>query len=121
MELWLRTQHKMALIKSNGIYFKEEHKAFTDGSVIKWYFYDYSSEEVIATYETEERCLEILDEIQKLITDSNKTIITSDIDMATYERLLCDLQNNNIGILMPNDNTQVFPLNTNIVYQMPES
>lgn len=68
MELWIRTQHKMALIKSNGIYFKEEHREYSDGSVVKWCFYDHKSDSVIATYKTKERCLEILDEVQKILT-----------------------------------------------------
>lgn len=90
MELWVRTQHKTSLIKSSGVYFKEEHRDFTDGSKVKYCLYDWSSDEVVSTYDTKERCLEILDEIQKiLMSDPLPLLVFTNCDVAedTYDGL----------------------------------
>lgn len=111
MELWVRTQHKMALIKSNGVYFKEERNDFTDGSKVKWCFYDYSSDEAIATYDSKDRCLEILDGIQKILSDT--ILLVND----SGKQALDNIHGNAIAIL--NGNEKIEQLGT-YVYQMPE-
>lgn len=64
MELWVRSQFRDALIKLNNIYTYKtgnEIELRTDFSVSKEY--------ILGRYATKERALEVLDEIQRLITD----------------------------------------------------
>lgn len=72
MELWIRSQDKKDLVKVNSLWimdnqiwmevpFYENHKKL--GLTISGHNHK------LAEYETEERALEVLDEIQRLITD----------------------------------------------------
>lgn len=114
MELWVRTQHKFALIKSSGIYLKEEHNDFADGSTNKWYFYDCSSREVIASYDSKERCLEILDEIQKLLIENSDPLVLIDSSIDDT-----DIQDGAIIECSPKEKVKVFQKSA-LVYEMPE-
>ncbi len=72
MELWIRSQDEMKLVKVNYIYAMEGNDYFTIyGETI-------DSGPIIAKYKTKERALEVLDEIQDLmrsLCDSNLKII----------------------------------------------
>ena len=86
MDLWIRTQNKKALVKVDNLH--------VDG------YYIYSANTILAKYYSEERAIEVLDEIFKsLIT--NKTI------NGDYEK--CDLQFKSLIV------TQMIK-----VWQMPE-
>lgn len=113
MQLYVRTQNKMALVNCKIILVEEFRQQF------RVYSNDYGT---LGKYETEERCLEILDEIQKLITNGNKTVLTtsSDLDKDIYNDILEEVEKNNFTILSYVNTPLVFPLNQNIVYQMPE-
>lgn len=59
MDLWIRSQDKMKLIKINNVY-------ITFGNNTKEYAIVYDEQngiEVLGTYKTKERALEVLDEI----------------------------------------------------------
>lgn len=61
MELWIRSQDKMKLVKVNFVYIRESDNHFTIyGETI-------DSGPIIGTYKTKERALEVLDEIQETI------------------------------------------------------
>ena len=63
MELWIRSQDKRTLLKVNRI--------DVDGKkIIVWDNDYYCSETYMGTYATEERALEVLDEIQKILKSS---------------------------------------------------
>ena len=64
MELWVRTQCKKRLLQTTylGYDFSESEQS--------WYIYSYPNGKV-GLYKTEERCLEIIDDIQKLLLSAN--------------------------------------------------
>lgn len=69
MELWIRSQNKEVLLNIKGIQYKN-YKLVEDETVeanILIGFYNYYDNEILAEYETKERALEILDEIQNKI------------------------------------------------------
>lgn len=64
MELWIRSQDKNTLKRINtSLYLKEDLSDYAKGNV--WFVV--SSGDELGEYETKERALEVLDEIQKLI------------------------------------------------------
>ena len=76
MELWIRSQDKMKLVKVNYCYIMDRQDHFTIiGETI-------DSGPIVGTYATKERALEVLDEIQNLmrsLTVSNLKIIQYDM------------------------------------------
>lgn len=63
MELWIRTQSKLSLIKVNNICIRDDNTIINcaDSFSLKNYA-------ILGTYETKERALEVLDEIQEKLT-----------------------------------------------------
>lgn len=126
MTLWVRNQDKTILYQVK--YFTVgEFTPITeiDGEKVenvepKWGISSIS--DLLGLYDSKQRCIEILDEIQRLIVNSNKTILTtsSDLDQRTYDDILEEVEKNNFTVLSCVNTPQVFPLNQNIVYQMPE-
>ena len=69
MELWVRSQNKEVLLNIKAIQYKN-YKLVEDEKVeanILIGFYNYYDNEILGEYETKERALEILDEIQNKI------------------------------------------------------
>ena len=69
MELWIRSQDREVLLKCNQVYYCElnnKHVIITDLELVQR-SYDY---EPLGFYETKERALEVLDEIQRLMIAS---------------------------------------------------
>lgn len=69
MELWVRSQNKEVLLNIKAIQY-QNYKLVEDETVeanILIGFYNYYDNEILAEYETKERALEILDEIQNKI------------------------------------------------------
>ena len=62
MALWIRSKDKMKLTRVIDIGIFEEQEGYT-------IYYDDSIDNMLGTYATKERALEVLDEIQRLITD----------------------------------------------------
>ena len=62
MELYIRSQDKMKLIRVIDLGIFEEQEGYT-------IYYDDNIDNMLGTYTTKERALEILDEIQRLIND----------------------------------------------------
>ena len=60
MELWIRSQDKMKLIRIIDLGIFEEQEGYT-------IYYDDSIDNMLGTYATKERALEVLDEIQSII------------------------------------------------------
>lgn len=67
MELWIRSQDKTKLVKAKNILIKFE----TEEVLMSTYhtILIYNDDEVIGIYETKERALEVLDEIQNILID----------------------------------------------------
>ena len=115
MELWIRTQNRENTVKIiNGYGLKYNDKK----TIIANYQPDFTDRydgyyELLGTYETKERALEVLDEIQELINP--KQIIT------TYEREIKECINKTTFdvVMTPKiDNIQLIEPTT-LIYEMP--
>lgn len=102
MELWVRSQDKTTLSKITEISFdndfimgKNDNQVFT----------------FLGQYDTKERCLEILDEIQKILCDT--VLLVNGSGKETLDNLYGN------GIAIMNGNEKIEQLGT-YVYQMPE-
>ena len=78
MELWVRTADRRSLLKPTNI--------CIGLNCSRWGVYD--GNQVLGEYKTEERCLEIIDEIQKLLlsTNGDYLIKLQDIDVNAEEK-----------------------------------
>ena len=111
MNLWVRSQDKT-------IFQKVDNLLISDGNNAEGTFNIYTNslpaQNVLGTYKTKERAIEVLDEIEKLI---KPTIITTG-----YE---CELKENikdktSFNLDMIPTKTEIQELST-VVYQMPEN
>lgn len=115
MELWVRSQNRIVLKRLQDIeYYKDGKKHFVIGGSL------------LGEYKTEERCLEIIDEIQKLLLSANGDYLVKlqDIDVnaevkTVYgENFIQKLQ----SPIMPIDNepSVQFVQPSVLVYEMPK-
>ena len=82
MELWIRSQGKMKLVKVNYCYIRE----WQDHFAIEVETFD--SALIVGEYKTKERALEVLDEIQQFINNEGCHFINHDaqsISLNTYK------------------------------------
>ena len=75
MELWIRSQNKDGLAKIHSINIEE--KTSTKFSIVG------NSEWILGIYETKERALKVLDEIQYHIKHQGESLVTSDNGIIT--------------------------------------
>lgn len=116
MNLWVRSQDKEKLLKCNDIaisynVINERESIKFKGYKIVGYFDKNTEYEILGTYETKERAIEILDEIQMLLQPTIKyePIVQEEYNPAyTYKHFV-----------KVNDNIEIKELST-FVYQMPE-
>ena len=112
MELWIRSQDKMNLVKVNQININYQN----NNQIIANYIPDFVGTqgeyyEYLGTYKSKERAIEILDEIQSLLqpTIEYKPIVQEEYNPAyTYKHFV-----------KVDDNIEIKELST-FVYQMPE-
>lgn len=114
MELWVRSQDKTVLVEVKSL---------------QCYLGEYCIETMngikLGRYETKERCLEILDEIQKiLMADPVPLLVFTNCDVPedTYDGLNEMYKNGNLLALCTGasqENIKVIEKST-VVYQMPE-
>ena len=114
MELWIRSQDKECLMKvnrldcdlRNGLYF-----IVADGFKVR-----------LATYESEERALEVLDDIATTIKNRyivKPNVILKQDDIAKEHKRLNYLYSGEF--IMENPPYEIVPINSNIIYfEMPE-
>ena len=74
MELWIRSQDKMKLIRCIDLGIFEEQEGYT-------IYYDDSIDNMLGTYATKKRALEVLDEIQRILTGKKGMLTTSNKKM----------------------------------------
>lgn len=67
MELWIRTQDKMRLVKPNRLAIKGDSRTIGEGD---YYIYESQNSLRYGTYTTKERVIEVLDEIQDLLQNA---------------------------------------------------
>lgn len=117
MDLWIRSQDKKQLIEVDKIYLND-YQHYSGGHEYQIVTYD----DILGTYKTEGRALEVLEEIQKSIcTTFNlkpKIPIHMD-DLKAAKVYLEDL--NDIKLITAGIEFEIEPISTNtFVYQMPE-
>lgn len=108
MELWIRTQDKMRLVKPNRLAIKRDSRTIGEGD---YYIYESQNSLRYGTYTTKERALKVLDEIQSLLQPiiEYKPIVQEEYNPAyTYKHFV-----------KVDDNIEIKELST-YVYQMPE-
>lgn len=66
MDLWIRSQTRTGLISAKLIYVRSALRV--KGEEKKDVYQVIASDEIVAEYSTEERALEVIDEIQELLT-----------------------------------------------------
>ena len=104
MDLWVRSQDRKNLVKVNAI-FIDDTDMVDKGFVT---IYSQNCEFELGTYNSKERALEVLDEIQSLIKP--KAIIQNINNEPTISDFL----------YRPNEQYTITPLSNVIVYEMPE-
>ena len=117
MELWIRSQLKGSLVKINDLRImrldKDGFRALIEKEAKEGWCIIANDDPCIGTYQTKERALEILDEIQEMI---KPTIITTD-----YECKCEDNPNDKLSfnLRMEPQKTTIQELST-YVYEMPK-
>lgn len=107
MELWIRSQDKLKLVKVNYVYVMENK--INSFSI---YGETIDSGPIIGTYKTKKRALEVLDEIEKLIKPI--TIFQNcQVDKSTIEKI------KETGYCVVNNDARVEQI-SQVFYQMPE-
>ena len=111
MELWIRTQTKTGLYKIDNVYIDEDEDKtihiWTDGinKYLKYY---------LGSYETKERALEVLDEIQNILQPKPLVIVRPSEEMVEL------LGSRQAGKTMKMKQDFEFKELSTYVYQMPE-
>lgn len=116
MELWIRSQNKKVLMKIDGVHYdgKNDWRILNGGSVL-------------GRYATEERCLEIIDEIQKLLLRANPKEAFMLVDCRNEKefshigRLVDFARKSNFIVFDGTDGTSVQLVQPSVlVYEMPK-
>ena len=113
MNLWVRSQDKEKLLKINGLQYqncKLVENETVEANILIGFYSSYENE-ILGEYNTKERAIEVLDEIQSLLqpTIEYKPIVQEEYNPAyTYKHFV-----------KVDDNIEIKELST-FVYQMPE-
>lgn len=113
MELWVRSQDKRLLCKVDSLNCYKLNGSFNIST----------GNQLLGKYSTEERCLEIIDEIQQAIETINKVLFMTESEMTDdmAEGIYESIKNQDIGMLANAKKPKILALNKSIVYEMPEN
>lgn len=116
MELWIRTQTNKTLVKVNHIAIREEDTLVYYGNDL-----DLDKYVTLGKYETEKRALEILDEIQKKMTQTFLLKENEHINYGNMDDLRKYYRRKEINFVEVPKGIELEPINKDIlVYEMPE-
>ena len=114
MELWIRSQNKRLLIKPNGLSF----------GVMCNKCGVYYENGCLGEYKTEERCIEIIDEIQNLLVKSNPKeafLVLNNIECSDYGELEWKVAMARENNFIPTHDCDVQVVQPSVlVYEMPK-
>ncbi len=115
MNLWIRSQDKMKLIKVNFVFLNYKNSC----QIIANYIPDFIGREgdyfeTLGTYKSKERALEVLDEIQNILNP--KYMIRMSGNLSNVKKYL----NIDGAYIQCNDNADIKNINNNLIYEMPE-
>ena len=120
MDLWIRTQKKTNLIKVKHVFIDDKRCILPeeDEGIKIVAPYDDETAVILGRYKTEERALEVLDEIQKiligrLIIKTNRKVGSEDLNrLANFFDTKHVINDNEFEFIQPEA--------TNIIYEMPK-
>lgn len=125
MELWVRHANKKKLLKVDCVGYEEYNN-----SLGEHYFYIYSDNaRNLGEYATEERCIEIIDEIQKLLLSANPKeafMLLKNIESDDYDELNKKMQRARADNFLPycslgDENASIEVIQPGVlVYEMPK-
>lgn len=116
MELWIRTQTNRTLVKVNHIAIREEDTIVYYGNDL-----DLDKYVTLGKYETKERALEILDEIQKKMTQQFLLKEKEHINCGEMDSLRNYYRRKEINFVEVPNGIELEPINKDIlVYEMPK-
>ena len=122
MDLWIRSQTKIGLIKTNDIYIRSvlHKKDINDKGKSVWQIL--ANNEIVAEYCTKERALEVIREIQNLLMSQDKLLISTEVlDYEYGESIYNHIKNKGWLLVDDNKNESVKYITPNtIVYEMPK-
>lgn len=100
MEVWVRSQDKEQLVKTNDLRYRREEKKktkpfgdfeeaqlFCDYDIVEKHYIYSDRFDILGEYPTKERCLEIIDEIQKLLYSDFIIVRNCAVDESVAEYL----------------------------------
>ena len=133
MEVWIRTQNKEMLTKIEDVSFIKDSQAnayiilTTKTSVPTWHHSHFGRATILGVYNTRERALQVLDEIQNLLVQPT-AFLKADIpqgvsyeDANKYNELIFDFCKQYNFTYIGSKDIEVIPSNnTNIIYTMPK-
>lgn len=128
MELWVRSQDKSRLFKADNLYVDKYYQVSgykTKEQTVKSGFAIWHNEKVIAQYGTKERCLGILDEVQKILSaDPVPLLVFTNCDVTedTYNGLNEMYKKGDLlalSVYSPQENVKIIEKST-VIYEMPE-
>lgn len=117
MDLWIRSQDRYELRKVNGVVMAQEGKFFAIYPVEK----ELGELEILGQYKSEERAIEVLDEIQKLLIGD--VIVFKNTDIPNVDDLkLAGIDNALVYHSFTDDSPQFnFSHRDCVVFEMPEN
>lgn len=120
MEVWIRTQDKYGLKLCNSVFIGDAGDMYRIYTCDRTnYKYSESNEWTLGFYKTKEKALQVLDEIQNLLLQSNRVFVNKKTNNFDLEKLKPIL--NGINAVVADKDIKIESININtIVYQMPE-
>ena len=125
MDLWVRDSTKTKLIKVDNVYLKKLDTSIFEPKLLKYQGIDYiycifTNNECLGEYNSEERAMKILDEIQKILIQD--VIIFKNIDIGDSTELSNYLESKCFAVLTQDKKEQVEFINRDcVVFEMPEN
>jgi len=116
MSLWIRSQDKLALVKIDKLEYFENNSILGTSSSL----YRYN----LGQYESKERALEILNDIQSKLFNSNRVIVQTQYPCHPEDlyKMKMDFEGiNEIPAIVHDIGVEVTPMNQEVfIYEMPE-
>lgn len=114
MSLWIRSQNKYCLRKVDGVYINPNRPGF-------YYIQDFDNNK-LASYKTEKRALEILNDIQDKIKNRVWLQVQYPVKKEDKYKVLMDFETiNGITPIVSDISENVTPINQEVfIYEMPE-
>ena len=127
MDLWVRDSTKTKLIKVDNVYLKKLDTSIFEPKLLKYQGIDYiycifTNNECLGEYNSEERAMEVLDEIQKLVDQKVMCFVNSPCSLDLKDALKVKDYADTYGVI-PSDRAmgEIKYISPNsVVFEMPK-